>query len=52
MAQGISEEGNIVIKSSSVSLYLQNVLVKSGLQKDDIVILSDVKDGEKIKIIK
>ncbi len=30
----------------------QNVLVKSGLQNGDIVILSDVKDGEKIKIVK
>jgi hypothetical protein len=29
----------------------QNVLVKSGLSESDIVILSKVKDGEKIKII-
>lgn len=30
----------------------QNVLVKSGLQNGDIVILSDVQTGEKIKIVK
>jgi len=30
----------------------QNVLVKSGLQDGDVVILSNVQDGEKIKIVK
>lgn len=29
----------------------QNVLIKSGVQVDDIVILSNVKDNEKVKII-
>lgn len=31
---------------------MQNVLVKSGIQNGDIVILSNVKDNQKIKIIK
>ena len=45
---GVARSRDIVILNRD----LQNVLVKSGLQKDDIVILSDVKDGEKIKIVK
>ncbi len=31
---------------------MQNVLVKSGIQNGDIVILSNVKDNQKIKIVK
>ena len=31
---------------------MQNVLVKSGLQDGDIVILSNVHDNQKIKIVK
>lgn len=45
---GVARSQDIIISARDV----QNVLVKSGLQDGDIVILSDVKDGEKIKIIK
>ncbi|MBO7644810.1 MAG: hypothetical protein J6S57_00720, partial [Alphaproteobacteria bacterium] len=31
---------------------MQNVLIKKGINEDDLVILSDVKDGQKIRIIK
>lgn len=31
---------------------LQNALIKSGLQDGDIIILSDIKDNQKIKIVK
>ena len=45
---GVARSRDIIISGRD----LQNVLVKSGLQNGDVVILSDVKDGEKIKIIK
>ena len=31
---------------------MQNVLIKKGINEDDLVILSDVNDGQKIRIIK
>ena len=45
---GIAEVRNIVIKDRDA----QNVLIKSGIQEGDILILSKVKNNEKIKIIK
>ncbi len=45
---GIAEKREVVIKARDS----QNVLIKSGLQNGDVVILSNVKNNEKIQIIK
>ena len=45
---GVARSQEIIITGRD----LQNVLIKSGLKDGDMVILSDVKDGEKIRIIK
>ena len=47
----VAENG--VAKSREIEIEnrdLENVLIKSGINSGDVVILSSVKDGEKIKI--
>jgi len=45
---GVAHAKQIVVANQD----LQNVLVKSGLQDGDIVVLSNIKDNQKIKIVK
>lgn len=45
---GVAKLREIVIENRD----MQNALIKSGINVDDIVILSDIKDGEKVKIEK
>ena len=45
---GVAQERNVVIQYQDA----QNALIKSGLQDGDVVILSNVKNNEKVQIIK
>ncbi len=45
---GIAKSREIIVGGQDA----QNVLITHGLEKGDVVILSDVKDGQKIKVVK
>ena len=45
---GVAHARDIIV----VARDSQNVLIKSGIQNDDIIVLSNVKDNEKIQVVK
>ena len=48
VSEGVAQSREVVIENRD----MQNALIKSGINEGDIVILSNVQDGEKIKIEK